>query len=71
MVAKDDTGKNVTVPKLVLTSNKELRRFYNAVKRISLKNEKNRHEETFDHTSDEALDGLKNYRVKLDLNLSL
>jgi len=67
MVAKDDSGKNVTVPKLLLTSHKEVRRFYNAVKRISLKNEKNRHEETFDHTTPEALNGLKNYRVKLEL----
>jgi acyl-CoA hydrolase len=67
MVAKDDTGKNVIVPKLLLTSPKEVRRFYNAVKRISLKNERNRHEETFDHTSAEALEGLKNYRVKLEL----
>ncbi|MXN92439.1 acyl-CoA thioesterase [Flavobacterium sp. Sd200] len=67
MVAKDSNGKNVTVPKLLLTSPKEVRRFYNSVKRISLKNERNRHEETFDHTTPEALDGLKHYRVKLEL----
>lgn len=67
MVAKDDHGNNVTVPELTLTNHKDVRRFYNAVKRISLKKEKSRHEETFDHTADEALDGLKNYRVRLNL----
>lgn len=67
MVAKDDTGKNATVPRLVLSSQEEVRRFYNALKRASLKKEKNRHEETFDHTTEEALMGLKSYDVRLDL----
>jgi acyl-CoA hydrolase len=67
MVAKDSSGKNVTVPPLLLKSHQDVRRFYNAVKRTSLKKEKSRHEETFDHTSAEALDGLTNYRVKLEL----
>ena len=67
MVAKDDANKNVTVPVLVLSNLKEVRRFYNALKRINLKNERNRHEETFDHTTPQALATLKEYRVKLDL----
>lgn len=67
MVAKDSTGKNVTVPRLILTSLDEVRRFYNAVKRITLKKEKNLHEETFDHTTPQALEGLKEYNVKLEL----
>jgi acyl-CoA hydrolase len=67
MVAKNAQGKNVTVPALELNNLTEVRRFYNALKRISLKNERNRHEETFNHKSSEAIDGLKGYRVKLEL----
>ncbi len=67
MVAKDNQGKNVTVPRLVLSSLDEVRRFYNSVKRINLKKEKNLHEETFDYTTPEALEGLKRYNVKLEL----
>jgi acyl-CoA hydrolase len=67
MVAKDAQGKNVTVPALELNSHTDVRRFYNALKRLSLKNERNRHEETFNHKSPEAIDGLNGYRVKLEL----
>lgn len=67
MVAKDNQGKNVTVPRLVLSSLDEVRRFYNSVKRINLKKEKNLHEETFDYTTPEALESLKRYNVKLEL----
>ena len=67
MVAKDSDGKNVTVPKLVLNHHRDVRRYYNALKRISLRKEKECHEETFDHTTPEAIEALKQYRVKLDL----
>ncbi|WP_116787739.1 acyl-CoA thioesterase [Flavobacterium psychrotrophum] len=70
MVAKDASGKTVTVPPLEINSHTEVRRFYNALKRISLKKERSRHEETFDHKSPEAIEGLKNYRVKLELDKS-
>ncbi|MES2484759.1 MAG: acyl-CoA thioesterase [Bacteroidota bacterium] len=67
MVAKDAQGNNVVVPALELNSLTEVRRFYNSLKRISLKNEKNHHEETFDHTTPEAITALSGYRVKLEL----
>lgn len=67
MVAKDEKGANVKVPKLILTSLEEVRRFYNAVRRIALKKERNMHEETFDHTTSQALEGLNLYNVKLEL----
>ncbi|OYQ37206.1 acyl-CoA thioesterase [Flavobacterium cyanobacteriorum] len=67
MVAKDKENKNVTVPRLIISSMEEVRRFYNAVKRNHLKKERNQHEETFDHTTPEALNGLKAYGVKLEL----
>lgn len=68
MVAKDTSGKTVQVPAIELNTMTEVRRFYTALKRISLKNERNRHEETFDHTRPEALENLKAYRVKLELS---
>jgi uncharacterized protein (TIGR00369 family) len=68
MVAKDATGKTVQVPAIELNTMTEIRRFCNALKRISLKNERALHEETFDHTTPQAMDSLKAYRVKLELN---
>ncbi|RYJ45796.1 acyl-CoA thioesterase [Flavobacterium beibuense] len=67
MVAKDENGNNVKVPTLILSNLEEVRRFYNSVRRIALKKERNMHEETFDHTTPEALEGLNLYNVKLDL----
>lgn len=67
MVAKDSDGNNVKVPKLVLTDFDDVRRFYNCVKRINLKKEKSHHEENFDHTTQEAIAGLEQYNVILDM----
>ena len=67
MVAKDADGNSVKVPPMELNTYTEVRRFYSALKRVSLKKERNLHEETFDHKSPEALEGLKGYRVTLAL----
>lgn len=68
MVAKDEKGQTTAVPKLILSNLEEVRRFYNSIKRINLKKEKEQHEETFDHTTNEAIQNLNNYNVVLDLN---
>lgn len=65
MVAKDDKGQNIQVPGLILANDEEIRRFCNCLKQISLKKERNEHEEIFDYKSPEALEKLKNYHVKL------
>ena len=67
MVAKDEKGNNVKVPTLELINPDEVRRFFNAIKRINQKKEHYRHEETFDHTSPLTLERLKLYNVKLSL----
>lgn len=67
MVAKADNGTTFKVPALELVSMEEVRRYCNALKRIHLKNERDNHEETFDHTTPEAIEGLKQYRVKVTL----
>lgn len=68
MVAKDEEGKNTKVPGLLLTNYEEVRRFYNCIKQIALRKERNLHEEIFDYKSEDALSTLKNYNVKLELN---
>ena len=68
MVAKDKTGNNVKVPGLILSNMTDVRRFFNCIKQIALKKERNLHEEQFDHTSNEALETLAKYNVQLNIN---
>lgn len=65
MVAKDENGKNIRVPKLILSNFEEVRRFYNCVKQIALKKDRNLHEEIFDYKSEEAIANLSKYNVKV------
>lgn len=67
MVAKDVEGKNSLVPGLTLSNLEDVRRFYNCLKLIALKKERNEHEEIFDFKSHQALENLKNYNVKLEI----
>lgn len=66
MVAKDEAGENVEVPGLVLKTDDDIRRFYKALHRIESRKAHSDHVESFDPTSADALENLKNYRVKLD-----
>ena len=67
MVAKNETGDNVKVPKLVLSTLEEVRRFYESINRISAKKEYLKEEVTLDYSSEEALNNLENYNVLLKL----
>lgn len=67
MVAKDSEGKSTPVPGLILSNMKDIRRYFNCIKQVSLKKEQNIHEEVFDYTSEESLESLKKYNVKLEL----
>lgn len=67
MVAKDADGNNVKVPHLILANSEEVRRFCNSLRRINQKKEHSLHEETFDYTSAESLEGLSKYNIRLDL----
>jgi uncharacterized protein (TIGR00369 family) len=67
MVAKDSEGKSTLVPGLILSNMKDVRRYFNCIKQVSLKKEQNIHEEVFDYTSEESLESLKKYNVKLEL----
>jgi hypothetical protein len=65
MVAKDEQGNSVQVPGLQLTNDEEIRRFCNCIKQISLKKERDEHEEVFDYKSATSLARLKTYRVQV------
>jgi uncharacterized protein (TIGR00369 family) len=67
MVSKDKNGKNERVPGLILSNLEEVRRFCNCLKQISMKKEKDRHEENFNYTSIETLASLEKYNVLVEL----
>lgn len=66
MVAKDIDGKSMLVPGLILLNMNDVRRFFNCIKQIALKKERDLHEEEFDYNSKEALESLKKYNIKLE-----
>ncbi|WP_426063570.1 acyl-CoA thioesterase [Flavobacterium sp. DSP2-3-1] len=66
MVAKDNDGKSMLVPGLILLNMNDVRRFFNCIKQIALKKERDLHEEEFDYNSNEALESLKKYNIKLE-----
>ncbi|TCI84728.1 acyl-CoA thioesterase [Tenacibaculum sp. M341] len=67
MVAKNEEGKSMPVPGLIVNSDLEVRRFLKAVKRIEMK--KNRQDEfdSDDFMPDNYLNDLQNYNVKIEL----
>ena len=67
MVAKDKEGISMLVPGLILSNMNEVRRFFNCIKQIALKKEKDLHEEKFEYTSKESLEILNKYNIKLEL----
>ena len=69
MVAKDEHGNNVKVPRLILSSMNEVRRFYDGVNRINNKKKHKELEISFDYQSEEALKNLENFNVVLSEKL--
>ncbi len=70
MVAKNKQGNNQQVPTLKLESFNEIRRFYNCVKQIQIKKERNLHEDIFDYKSKNAIEGLKNFNVIVNFEVN-
>lgn len=69
MVAKDENGQNVEVPKLILSNLEEVRRFYDSINRIENKKRIKEIETNFDYKSKKAIDNLKKYNVVISDNL--
>lgn len=69
MVAKDETGKSVEVPKLILTNSEEIRRFYKSINRIKSRRERENLEEITDYESKQSIQFLlEGYDLKIELN---
>ena len=68
MVAKDEMGNNVKVPKLILSNMEEVRRFYDSINRIENKKKHKELEMTFDYKSAEALKNLENFNIEISEN---
>ncbi|XLS27880.1 acyl-CoA thioesterase [Flavobacteriaceae bacterium M23B6Z8] len=67
MVAKDDHGKSIQVPGIILETDEQVRRFLKSIKRSE---EKKARKKAFDYpeaTSPESLEILKKYKVKISL----
>lgn len=69
MVAKDNQGNNVKVPRLILSNMNEVRRFYDGINRINNKKKHKELEHNFDYKSKEALKNLENFNVVLSEKL--
>jgi uncharacterized protein (TIGR00369 family) len=67
MVAKNELGKSVSVPGLILRTENDVRRFSNCLKQIELKKIHEEHEEVFDFYSPENLKNITKYNIKLEL----
>ena len=67
MVAKDTNGMSTQVPGLILSNHDEVRRFYNCLKIIQTRKEKQQYENDFDYKSPQAIDSLCAYNVQINL----
>lgn len=67
MVAKKSDGTKCNVPKLVLSTMEEVRRFYESLHRINRKKDYENDEKNFDYTTEAALLGLQKHNVLLQL----
>ncbi|MCM5663042.1 acyl-CoA thioesterase [Galbibacter mesophilus] len=67
MVAKDDNGKSVKVPGLILESEQDLKRFFKSIKRNQLRKERHEYSNQLDYTVNELIHELEGYNVKINL----
>ncbi|MCC9016838.1 MULTISPECIES: acyl-CoA thioesterase [Flavobacterium] len=68
MVAKDNEGKSVPVPGLILSNLEEVRRFRKCIKQIESKKEVEEHARMTDVNSIEDLANLNQYNVLLEIH---
>ncbi len=67
MVAKDEKGKGVKIPGLILQTEKELHRFFKSIKRIEHRKESIEYSSQIKYSVKELIHELENYKVKIDL----
>lgn len=66
MVAKDDKGKSVKVPGLILKTDDDIRRFAKSIKRNKVKKQRRDEFHETDFISEEYLHLVENYNVKIE-----
>lgn len=67
MVAKNNDGKSVAVPGLIVNDEMEVRRFLKAAKRIEMKKNRQKEFDSDDFVPHNYLNDLENYNVKIEL----
>jgi len=67
MVAKDENGKKVNVPGLIISNLNDMRRFLRSIKHIKMRNERKLEFSKGTFQPEKYMDALKNYNVKLEL----
>ena len=67
MVAKDEKGKKVNVPGLILSNHNDMRRFLRSIKHIKMRNERKLEFNIESFQPEKYMDALKKYNVKLEL----
>lgn len=67
MVAKDDNGKSVEVPGLIINDKKEVKRVLKSIKRKLTKKHRREEFESASFSLENYLDDLKGYNVKIEL----
>ena len=67
MVAKDETGKSVKVPGLIISNEDDLRRFLRSIKHIKMRHERKIEFSAENFNAAKYTDALKDYNVKIEL----
>ena len=67
MVAKNEEGKSVKVPGLILSNNNDLRRFLRSIKHINMRNARKIEFSKQRFDAEKYKDALKGYNVKLEV----
>lgn len=66
MIAKDQNGKNMPVPRMILTTETEIRRYHKSISRIQLRDERGKMIDKMEPDLNESIDFLlKNYDVQI------
>jgi acyl-CoA hydrolase len=67
MVARDENGKGVQVPGLIISNETEIRRFLRSIKHIKMRNERKIEFSASSFQPEKYRDALKDYKVKIEL----
>ena len=68
MVAKDDTGKSVPVPGLILNSEESIRRFTRSISRQKQAKQRRENFKVSEFKSEEHIQQIENQNARIELN---